>query len=211
MLMLRALLAISGEAQRLRFLSQQLLVKSLNDVAEAVKSTKESLRLKSLLTSLEPLHQTLQDNPTSLPLSPSLLVNGIQVRTCSYFASNTLPLKLNFLAPGNAIIPAIFKVGDDLQQDMLTLQVVRIMDKLWLREGLDLKMVAFGCVPTGHKRGKCNKTSLVVLAISDFSTLFLSRNIFYLTSPFSRNCQFKKTCSLVISLVPSELANFRGL
>lgn len=36
---------------------------------------------------------------------------------------------------------------------MLTLQMVRIMDKLWLKEGLDLKMVAFTCVPTGYKQG----------------------------------------------------------
>lgn len=36
---------------------------------------------------------------------------------------------------------------------MLTLQVVRLMDKLWLNEGLDLKMVVFSCVPTGKKRG----------------------------------------------------------
>lgn len=44
-------------------------------------------------------------------------------------------------------------MGDDLQQDMLTLQMIRIMDKLWLKDGLDLKMVTFACVPTGCKRG----------------------------------------------------------
>jgi len=27
------------------------------------------------------------------------------------------------------------------------------MDKLWLKEGLDLKMVTFACVPTGKMRG----------------------------------------------------------
>lgn len=27
------------------------------------------------------------------------------------------------------------------------------MDKLWLKEGLDLKMVTFACIPTGEKRG----------------------------------------------------------
>lgn len=27
------------------------------------------------------------------------------------------------------------------------------MDKLWRKHGLDLKMVTFGCVPTGPRRG----------------------------------------------------------
>lgn len=106
-----------------------------------------------LCNGLENVHHNLTDTPTSLPLSPTLRVTGVQVRTCSYFNSNTLPLKINFLADDGSIIPAIYKVGDDLQQDMLTLQMVRLMDKLWLNEGLDLKMVVFSCVPTGKKKG----------------------------------------------------------
>ncbi|CAH0389985.1 unnamed protein product [Bemisia tabaci] len=154
-LMLRALLAVAGEALRKRFMSQQLLVKNLYDAAENIKITKESFRLKTLLQDLEYIHHSLEEAPTCLPLSPSLEVCGIQINSCSYFPSNTLPLKINFLSCEDNLstIPAIFKVGDDLQQDMLTIQMIRIMDKLWLKEGLDLKIVTFECVPTGSKRG----------------------------------------------------------
>lgn len=46
------------------------------------------------------------------------------------------------------------QVGDDLRQDMLVIQMIRLMDKLWLKEGLDLKVVTFSVVPTGDKIGK---------------------------------------------------------
>ncbi|KAK9497814.1 hypothetical protein O3M35_003734 [Rhynocoris fuscipes] len=152
-LMLRALLAISGDSFRKTFMSQQLLVKGLTEIAESVKISKEGSRLNILMQGLHNLHTTLTSTPTCLPLSPSLYVSGIQVRTSSYFPSYTLPLKINFTNDEGFVIPAIFKVGDDLQQDMLTLQMIRIMDKMWLKEGLDLKMVTFACVPTGDRKG----------------------------------------------------------
>ncbi len=47
----------------------------------------------------------------------------------------------------------IFKVGDDLRQDQLTLQMFRLMDQMWLNEGLDLKMSPYHCVETGNETG----------------------------------------------------------
>jgi len=43
----------------------------------------------------------------------------------------------------------IFKSGDDLRQDILTLQLLQVMDKLWLAEGLDLKMTPYEVIATG--------------------------------------------------------------
>lgn len=33
------------------------------------------------------------------------------------------------------------------------MQMVKIMDRLWLRQGLDLKIITFSCLATGPKRG----------------------------------------------------------
>jgi len=43
----------------------------------------------------------------------------------------------------------IFKSGDDLRQDILTLQLLQVMDKLWLSRGIDLKMTPYEVIATG--------------------------------------------------------------
>ncbi|XP_028129846.1 phosphatidylinositol 4-phosphate 3-kinase C2 domain-containing subunit alpha isoform X1 [Diabrotica virgifera virgifera] len=152
-LLLRALLAICGRSLGDCFLYQQSLVKKLNDIAEEVQKTKDSHRVTVLHNALGQIHKDLQETPTSLPLSPTLRVKGVDIQSCSYFPSATLPLKINFLMEDSSLRAAIYKVGDDLQQDMLTLQMIRLMDKLWLSKGLDLKMVAFTCIPTSRRKG----------------------------------------------------------
>ncbi|MEQ2186868.1 Phosphatidylinositol 4-phosphate 3-kinase C2 domain-containing subunit beta, partial [Goodea atripinnis] len=50
--------------------------------------------------------------------------------------------------------------GDDLRQDMLTLQMIRIMNKIWIQEGLDMRMVIFKCFSTGRGRGSFKDRTL---------------------------------------------------
>ena len=55
--------------------------------------------------------------------------------------------------PIMATTAIIFKIGDDLRQDMLTLQIIRIVDSIWRQEGLDLCMLAYTCLSTGKNVG----------------------------------------------------------
>nr|ADE44090.1 phosphoinositide 3-kinase isoform a [Panulirus argus] len=47
----------------------------------------------------------------------------------------------------------ILKSGDDLRQDMLTLQVIGMMAQLWNNEGLDLRVVPYSCLSMGKLVG----------------------------------------------------------
>jgi phosphatidylinositol-4-phosphate 3-kinase len=160
-MMMRALYTICGTAMRKAFLTQQELLQHLNRAAAEVKSAKDSARHIVLQRHMEALNLHLSEMATPIPLSLGSIASGVELRECSYFPSNTVPLKLAFisnaLSDPTAELPplhlAIYKVGDDLRQDQLTSQMIRVMDKLWLKEGLDLKMVTFGCVPTGDRQG----------------------------------------------------------
>lgn len=44
-------------------------------------------------------------------------------------------------------------MGDDLRQDAIVLQLVRVMNDIWLNHQLDLRMILFRCLPTGVRRG----------------------------------------------------------
>jgi hypothetical protein len=105
------------------------------------------------------LHKALEDacfpEYFALPMNPSLEAKSIIYSQCKSLDSITAPL---FLLCENADPMAqpfevIFKAGDDLRQDILTLQMFGIMDRLWKKHGLDLHMTIYGCIATGEDIG----------------------------------------------------------
>ncbi|CAL8074635.1 unnamed protein product [Orchesella dallaii] len=96
----------------------------------------------------------------SNPVSPNVELGSLKVESCRIMDSAKRPLWLVWqnndpLAQkiGIGETAAIFKNGDDLRQDMLTLQVVRMMDELWRSDNLDLKMLSYTCLATGKQVG----------------------------------------------------------
>lgn len=141
--------------------NQEELLAQLTRVSSEVKKCRDSSRMRILLEKLEKVHDYLVERKPTMPWAPSLEICDLDMRCCSYFPSNTVPLKLAFRScerSCNQVVKfytydTIFKVGDDLRQDMLAMQMIRIMEKLWLREGLDLRMVTFDCLATNDRQG----------------------------------------------------------
>ncbi|KAM6214064.1 phosphatidylinositol 3-kinase C2 domain-containing subunit gamma [Sarcoramphus papa] len=154
--LLAALQFCAGKTLNNEFSKEGKLVRILEDIAKKVKAASDSKRKEVLKVEINRLQLFFQEvKVCRLPLNPALVVQGIEADSCSYFTSNAFPLKISFInanAPsGN--INVIFKTGDDLRQDMLVLQLIRVMDSIWLQEGLDMQMIIYRCLSTGKGQG----------------------------------------------------------
>ncbi|XP_061683150.1 phosphatidylinositol 4,5-bisphosphate 3-kinase catalytic subunit beta isoform isoform X2 [Syngnathoides biaculeatus] len=128
----------------------------LGTMKNARGKTKEAMLTKeAMMTCLRQsgYSETLSDLHS--PLNPNILLSGMNVEKCRYMDSKMKPLWIvynNKLLAGDTL-GIIFKNGDDLRQDMLTLQILRLMDLLWKEANLDLRVVPYGCLATGDRAG----------------------------------------------------------
>uniref|UniRef100_A0AAY4DAB5 phosphatidylinositol-4,5-bisphosphate 3-kinase n=1 Tax=Denticeps clupeoides TaxID=299321 RepID=A0AAY4DAB5_9TELE len=109
----------------------------------AVKSkarTKDSHLKEAMLTCLRQSGFTETLSDIHSPLNPSVLLAEVNVDRCKYMDSKMKPLWIvyNNKLLGGETLGIIFKNGDDLRQDMLTLQILKLMDLLWKEANLDL-------------------------------------------------------------------------
>uniref|UniRef100_A0A8B9K9L3 Phosphatidylinositol 3-kinase catalytic subunit type 3 n=1 Tax=Astyanax mexicanus TaxID=7994 RepID=A0A8B9K9L3_ASTMX len=118
-------------------------MKALNDFVKSgcQKSTSKSQITEDMKlcikqdTYLEALSEIVS------PLNPNIILCEICTDKCKFMDSKMKPLWLMYRNKWlqSDSVGIIFKNGDDLRQDMLTLQMIQLMDVLWKTEGLDLR------------------------------------------------------------------------
>lgn len=118
-------------------------------------------------------------------------VCGIDIDKCRVMESKKKPLWLTLKnASGGEDIVLMLKVGDDLRQDALIIQLLRVMDDLWRREGLDMQMMLYDCISTGYERGLLqvvlNATTLGSILMDATDSQSVSRGSVSRTGSLSR-------------------------
>ena len=138
---------------------------------------------------IEFLHAVKGDlkNITS-PLNPSFRCKEVRNEKCKVMDSKMKPIWTVYenIDPHGEDINIIFKNGDDLRQDMLTLQMLRIMDRIWKSNGYDFRLNTYSCISMDRRLGMIE----VVLNAETIANIQKEKGIFSATAAFKKGSLF---------------------
>lgn len=142
---------------RKTLLRQGEFVAVLSKIAKDIRFARENrpMKIEKLKKSLrDPKNELIQfDPPLPLPLDPDVSVVGCFPDESNVFKSTLSPLHITFKTTEGRRYPLLFKVGDDLRQDQLVIQIIILMDRLLQKENLDLKLTPYRILATSSQAG----------------------------------------------------------
>ncbi|KIH87667.1 phosphatidylinositol 3-kinase [Sporothrix brasiliensis 5110] len=126
-------------------------------IAGEVKEAHESIarRVERVRHYVQDLKNELVtiDPPLPLPLDPAIEVTSVSADDVAVFKSSLHPIKVSFRDTQGRKYPILFKMGDDLRQDQLVIQIITLMDQLLQKENLDLKLTPYKILATSNRMG----------------------------------------------------------
>ncbi|PLB45877.1 putative phosphoinositide 3-kinase [Aspergillus steynii IBT 23096] len=142
---------------RKTLLRQGELITVLSKISKDIRFSRENriLKIEKLKKCLkDPKNDIVHiDPPLPLPLDPEVLVTGCYPDESNVFKSTLSPLHITFKTVEGQKYPLLFKVGDDLRQDQLVIQIIILMDRLLQKENLDLKLTPYRILATNATAG----------------------------------------------------------
>ncbi|EFW16291.1 Phosphatidylinositol (PI) 3-kinase [Coccidioides posadasii str. Silveira] len=143
--------------ERKTLLRQGELITVLSKIAKDIRFSKvnRTAKIEQLKRCLaDPKNEIVQIDPSlPLPLDPEVRIIGCFPDAANVFKSSLSPLLINFKLSDGRKYPVIFKVGDDLRQDQLVIQIISLMDQLLKKENLDLKLTPYRVLATSANAG----------------------------------------------------------
>jgi phosphatidylinositol 3-kinase len=139
------------------YAQQEEMVESCAKICSGLKISKLPRQKK-----IEKLRETLREGAENasllkfpvmpLPMEPSTLFEGVHP-DASIFNSAMNPIRLNLKLVPERPMSIMFKMGDDLRQDQLVVQLISLMDNLLKKENLDLKLTPYKVLATSRSLG----------------------------------------------------------
>jgi len=139
---------------------QKKLVSGLTDLLVNNHNNKNSThqirdKIGELLRD-DPVHSQLQNfSPVRLPLDPRLVVVGIDPSDIKVFQSKLRPIMITFKLENGGKYRVIFKIGDDMRQDQLILQLFEVMDHIFKSSSMQLNITAYKTLAFSATFGCC--------------------------------------------------------
>ncbi|KAL4497869.1 hypothetical protein ABPG72_000624 [Tetrahymena utriculariae] len=138
-----------------------------NEAKQGVDKTKLQERSKE---ELGKIRDNLPKPTFSLALDSRIQVTDFNLKECKCMNSKKKPLWIEtinkveieeidennnkkIISENDLEMKILFKRGDDIRQDQLTLQLLKIMDKIWLDAGQDFRMKPYKVITTGDQVG----------------------------------------------------------
>ena len=141
------------------FENENIFIEALIKISKIPKSKNmDKKRIETLFFSeLQRFNDYMKVNnlEISLPLNFKMRFRAFDVLNCKIMKSKKKPLLLLFKNSdiNGEDLSVLFKNGDDLRMDIVTLQLFKIMQTLWLDVNLKLKMTIYNVISTGRNIG----------------------------------------------------------